>query len=782
VVATFAAAAVIYAASTVVGAAVVKACRNPAGPGYEGAVGLALLLALTALAIRLPGDATTACLVGGIAVLAAAAYLRGDLLRRPRVELVSASAVVFVAGLVPFVAGGGVGVLGVSVNNDMAAHLGWAETLRTEGIDQPLPLAPGYPIGPHALVATVAQVLGAGVDAAFVGLLIAIPLLAVPTALALMGGLTGVRQAAAGAVVAMPYLIAAYYGQSAFKETLQALFVVAFVALVREIARGERREAWALVLITAILVGCLYNYSYLGLTWPFAIAGLWLLLEAAAGKRRPRLRTAIGDLRGRLTLSRRRAALGLAATVVLGAVLLPEVSRAFTLFDVLKLSPEGSGAIGASHLGNLFGHLSPFQGLGLWPAEDFRVYFAEPREAYRAGLAGAVGAAGALAGALACVGRRDWGLLAGVGASGAMYAYLKSAESPYVTAKALVVLAPLVMAMSLHAILTPRPLAGRRLDVAAAALGVLFVLIAGYSSFLALRGSTVLPKEHPEELSSLRPLAAGKEVLALPSNEFIHWQLRGAGVTDTILQGRRPVEERKRFVLGLPLDFDWPTSRSLDRFAYVLAPRTRFRSEPPANFKLARRTRSFELWERTGPTPDRRVLSEGANPGKLLDCDTREGRAVSARTGWARVVPKPVSATASGGQGFLGGQLEGVRPGRVAQRRITLPPGRYELSVTYTAPRPPRLTTPVAAVPLPAQLERPGTVWHATELSWPGGRMDISFAPPPMRLGASQPSYLGRIVAVPIDRRLQLVPLAEACGLYVDWYTLGRDRPPLPRG
>jgi hypothetical protein len=31
------------------------------------------------------------------------------------------------------------------------------------------------------------------------------------------------------------------------------------------------------------------------------------------------------------------------------------------------------------------------------------------------------------------------------------------------------------------------------------------------------------------------------------------------------------------------------------------------------------------------------------------------------------------------------------------------------------------------------------------------------------------------------DRPGRLIPLSKACGQYVDWYSLGAARPPLPR-
>ena len=111
-----------------------------------------------------------------------------------------------------------------------------------------------------------------------------------------------------------------------------------------------------------------------------------------------------------------------------------------------------------------------------------------------------------------------------------------------------------------------------------------------------------------------------------------------------------------------------------------------------------------------------------------------------------------------------------------------LSPGRYELSLIFTGSRSPAVEPPRPAARPAPQLNLAGSFWRAGEIDWPGGRLDVRVTAAPMRLGAhTQVTDVGELAAVRKDRPPQLVRLREACGRYVDWYTLGSARPALPR-
>src|SRR5258708_34278364 len=88
-------------------------------------------------------------------------------------------------------------------------------------------------------------------------------------------------------------------------------------------------------------------------------------------------------------------------------------------------------------------------------------------------------------------------------------------------------------------------------------------------------------------------------------------------------------------------DFDSVPSSELDRFTFVILPRSPYTSQPPANWHLVRVLSSYELWGRIGPTTPHYILSEGRNLGAVLDCRTTAGRAIASRDGIARVRPRP---------------------------------------------------------------------------------------------------------------------------------------------
>ncbi len=126
---------------------------------------------------------------------------------------------------IPFAVSGRWGLLGVGFNNDLGLHLAWAEWLRSGFGPE---ADPGYPLGPHGLAVATAAVPGIGLGQAFLGEIVAIGVMTGLTALGALRTLSPTRRTIAAALVAVPYLAASYYAQAAFKETAEALLVLAF--------------------------------------------------------------------------------------------------------------------------------------------------------------------------------------------------------------------------------------------------------------------------------------------------------------------------------------------------------------------------------------------------------------------------------------------------------------------------------------------------------------------------------------------------------------------------
>ena len=140
----------------------------------EGPVGLAILILICTVVIRLPGDAATSLAASAIVVVASLGFLvvRREAILGPAVGI--ALPVALLAGLLaslPFIASGHIGIPGVGLNNDMAMHLVDTDYLLDPNGPQPQSFVNGYPIGPHSLVATVANLLGTEPLQGWLGLL-----------------------------------------------------------------------------------------------------------------------------------------------------------------------------------------------------------------------------------------------------------------------------------------------------------------------------------------------------------------------------------------------------------------------------------------------------------------------------------------------------------------------------------------------------------------------------------------------------------------------------------
>ena len=254
-IATYASAALICAVSLLVGRAVLSLAGRREWSWLEPAVGLGAMLAVTGLLARAPGHGTSATLgAAALVVVAALVAWRGGVrpLSPPGPQRTNAGAVwreglpvALVVALVlsiPFAISGHWGLLGVGFNNDLGLHLAWAEWLRS-GFG---PAAdPGYPLGPHGLAVATATVPGIGLGQAFLGEIVAIGVLTGLTALGALRQMTPGRRTLAAVMVALPYLAASYYAQAAFKETAEALLVLAFALLLANISKERMIPAVA---------------------------------------------------------------------------------------------------------------------------------------------------------------------------------------------------------------------------------------------------------------------------------------------------------------------------------------------------------------------------------------------------------------------------------------------------------------------------------------------------------------------------------------------------------
>ena len=552
---TYAAVLAVCVAAPAIGQAAIALCGVRGWSWLSPAVGLALLCAICWATVRLPGDGIVSAVVALALTVAAVLFLRG------RTEGVGpalragapVALLALAAASLPFLAEGHLGILGTSFNPDMSQHLLATDRL-AHGAGSQL-LRQGYPLGPHSIVVALSKGLGIGMVQGFTGLTIAVAVLAPLTALAAFADLPPLRRTAGALLVGLPYLVASYYAQGAFKETIQALFVLAFVLSLREASTNPTYRTLPLRFIPAALIaaGSVYTYSFPGLIWLIGTATIWALAQFVVSRIGSSGPGVEGGAENGPSSARPQAppsTPGAAAwRPVLLAVLLfvvliaPELGRMIDFQSFETFDPNGPG------LGNLFGQISPFEALGIWPSGDFRL---APGDGAVPALGYYLGAAFAFAllayGAYRCFRRRETAILSGLATAALAYAAARVGGTPYTAAKAIEIAAPLATLVILLPLMSHA--GGWRLSRgmpeqsahsagSAAIAAVIYVLAAGVCSLLAFANAPVGPPSYSPALTGLRPLVAADSTLVLASRElladqhgvsYISWELRGGRV------------------------------------------------------------------------------------------------------------------------------------------------------------------------------------------------------------------------------------------------------------
>jgi hypothetical protein len=819
---TYASAALICAVSLLVGRAILSLAGRDEWSWLEPAVGFGAVLTATGVVARAPGHgkSSTLALAALIAVAALVLWRSGVRPFSPpgRIktnaerksgawrEGLPVAIVVLIALAIPFAVSGRWGLLGVGFNNDLGLHLAWAEWLRSGFGPAP---DPGYPLGPHGLAVATAAVPGIDLGQAFLGEIIAIGVMTGLTALGALRGMTSGRRTAAAAMVALSYLGASYYAQGAFKELAEALLFLAFAIwlttldaprapeeqtrrapspdtqqrAIGELVSGEG-ALLALLPPLALAGGIFFAYSFAGIAWPAVTLMLWsLTLPAVRAALRPR-----SLLRFLLRPTTLVALLVLAGIAVL----------------VTVVGPFGfAGSFNKVAGSNTYGPVSPIEALGIWPAANYRLDAAGG--ANLPGLAGAIAVLALLVGVAWWISRRELTIPIALGTGALLYLASLPTSGDYAQAKALMIMAPLAMLVAIRPLLEEFPRIGSRgrglagpspqlsaetpspaLRLGWAALAVVFIAGAVYSSFLVLRDAPVGPPGHGSELQAFLPIVHGQPVLYAGQDRYAAYELLGADTHVPLVEFPDPEvspNPEKPFDTGdaySPIDFDSFSRGTLDRFPYVITSRAAWDSQPPPNFKRVDATPSYVLWKRTGPTPENRhVLLEGTEAGAYAGCAAPEVRTLLANPGRASLFPDAVI-------GQKGDWDEGsiLGTGAETSQSLQLPPGSWNLSLQYFSPFDLTLLAPGFSETLKAALDgqRPNTIslgnsgqfWPAGRYESKGGRTRFTLATADAGwlqslTGHDGQAYVGELVAVPAEPH-RTVPLAQACNQWIDWY------------
>lgn len=783
--ATLALAVLIVGLSMLAGSVLLHALGARRPIWAEGAIGLAALTVVAGLAVRLPGRAVTAAVV--ILLLVAAGSFAARKGFGPRhgeppdraQDLVGLAVFVItlLAASVPFLLEGRTGVLGEGIyTNDHAAQLFWTDWLQNGFGPEPAAVAWGYPVGPQSLVAVLAEVTGASLVDSFNALLMGVPVLTGLAALSLLRGLRPGPRIVAASLAGLPFLAASFLAQSAFKESVMALFVLAFAAVLALASEpdpdgepGLARRA-ALGAAATLVLGGILAYSVPSLVWFALIAAAWLALVVGTGDRSIDL-AALRD-----AMRRRRLALALAALALAGLTALAA--------GELRGFVDRIGDISAS-AGRLSSPVFPGEALAIWPEGDFRVVRGEVDGAL---VATAIGALALLAGAAATWRRHGYAVLGALVASLMVYAGARAFSSIYVESKALAIMSPLVVVVALGGLWG----ASRgRAAPALRALGVAFAVGAAISTLLALRAAPVGLPERGGELEQLAELVDGEPVAFLGVDRFAGYWLRGTLVRSP--GGYVPPEigarTQKVWQQGRPLDFDTLSPSDLDEFEFAITTAAPYQSSPPPNMEEVERTDSYVLWRRTGRTPRSQVLAEGGAPGAVLQASEPEylelgcggGGAATRDRGEATVLPEPVV----GGPRAWSRPVPFEAPG-TARQTLALEPGRWQLSLQYHSQVDLTVSAGELEAELPASLVGMYLTHQGESAFWPVGEVEVAGdgglevaveAAEPATLaraaGATRRVWLGEVAATrldPLATAPEVVPLGAACERYVDRY------------
>ncbi|HEY7120960.1 MAG TPA: hypothetical protein VH329_00245, partial [Solirubrobacterales bacterium] len=366
--------ALIVAASLLLGSAIMAIAGLPRHSAAGPATGISALLVICGIAIKLPGHAVTAAIAVGLALVGCFFVFART---RAPAGSVRIGAVIVVLGAVlvaaiPFAVNGRVGILGQGlVNDDMASHLLFTEWISTHAGPTPDLIKGGYPLGPHAIVASAVKVSGASYVEGFAGLTGAIAVLLALSAYGALRSVRGWLRVPAAVLAASPYLAAAYLAQGAFKEPLLGLallgFALALPAVLPAWSRGEG-SARAAIPLGVILAGTIYNYSFPGLAWLLGATLIWMLVIALRERDRAGSWFASLGLGDRFRRARSALVLGIGIPVVCA---LPELFRLASFSSFKAFNPQGTGpTVG---FGNLRQPLNPLEAFGIWPSGEFRI-------------------------------------------------------------------------------------------------------------------------------------------------------------------------------------------------------------------------------------------------------------------------------------------------------------------------------------------------------------------------------------------------------------------------
>lgn len=544
------------------------------------------------------------------------------------------------------------------------------------------------------------------------------------------------------------------------------LLLLAFAITLKAIERGAPR-AFGGAALAVLFAGMLASYSYAAIGW----VAVTLLIWAGSGLFTAKQRGGTTEM---MRLIRESLPTALATVILATVISAVELVRSFGLVFSNEVSVTSASRLEAA--------LPVPEAFGVWPTADFLGGL----DTWIGWLVfGGFGLVVVVLGLRAASKRGERALLSVAVASLILFLSALVFGSYYTQAKALSVAAAVVMALSLMGFLASGSGRSSRVGVAA-----IFVALAFYSSFLVLREANVAPLDRNTELERIRERIGSDGVLALTTDRYVDFNLRGAFVVSPAPFAELVIRNRRGKVGRLPVDFDsahWPVS---DLFDYALTTRATYQSAPSPEYELDLETPSYRLWKRTTPgrPADRSILPERTRMGKIFRCgEPRVEEIISNLSKKSRVIAHTVRAPYLGKRNAWkpGAKLE---PGDRTSQQLRLGRGRWDLSLQYfsqsvdlqvTAPGLRESLPPDAAGRLQAGGHR-GPFWPAGRIVSDGSPVELTLTADDLNwfqrlIGVKEKIEIGNLAALAPDTQRE-VPIAKACGLYVDYFTFDPPR------
>ncbi|MGA8217797.1 MAG: hypothetical protein WB771_04470, partial [Solirubrobacterales bacterium] len=599
------------------------------------------------------------------------------------------------------------------------------------------------------------------------------------TAITALGGLRelpGGRRLLAAVLVALAFLTASALGIAGFKELIAGMFLIAFALGLREVEREPQGRIAIVIGLALIAAAMIPVYSLPGVAWLAVTGGLWVVAELL-------------QIRAEKGPEGVREVVRTSMRIVIPAAILLVLAGITQLSKIIDFIQSGSIGNVADTDSKLRFVVSPLETLGIWPSGSWLLGTHDVTHYW---IFGAIGLAGLVIGLVWWIGRADYAVPAAVLSGILIWLATKYIESGglYILAKAVVVPASVVMLLVLAALLAPGGGWPKRIFAA------VFIGLAAYSSFLALRDMVIAPQTRLEQLSEFQDTVAGQKVLALTGDRFTDYGLRTAEVASPAYNAEIRVDSVGSKAQRLPIDFDSVPTWVLNDYPYAVTTSAIYQSQAPPGWTLADSTQSYRLWRRTGKTPSVQQLAEEARPGRIFRCKRPKFRDLVHEGGEAltwqprTVIAKRLYWKAGGASGALGeGGVAAAKrapidnnlePGQTASQQISLPAGRWELSLQYVSPvTGVTVKAPGLEVHLPAGVDaaipyRPaqGPYWPVGTITSKGGPVTVSVTADDVNrfqslIGVDAPAVIGNLTAVNPDG-FKLVPTAAACGLFVD--------------